>query len=190
MILVFFLILYFWEPNLYSRFLIFGFGICYQFCTFKNPIFSTHCYLGVWLPAWLLSPLWLSFFSLKSPLSPPSHFSSLLNSESFWVFRAVQNTYGTDYWLSWSLSFWLPLLSSWSLLSPSSLFFSLCNSMNLSECSRLWREHRELITGWTALFPFDSPSSPGHFCFPHPSSLFHVTLTSLGVPHCGDLFHH
>ena len=25
------------------------FGICYQFCTFKNPIFSPHFYLGVWL---------------------------------------------------------------------------------------------------------------------------------------------
>ena len=32
-------------------------------------------------------------------------------------------------------------------LSPSSLFSSLCNSVNLSEESRLWRAHRELITG-------------------------------------------
>ena len=38
------------------------FGICYQLCTFKNPMFSTHFYLGVRLLAWLLSP----------PLDPPS----------------------------------------------------------------------------------------------------------------------
>ena len=33
------------------------FGIYYQFGTFKNPIFSTHLYLGVWLVVWLLSSL-------------------------------------------------------------------------------------------------------------------------------------
>ena len=37
--------------------------MCYQFCTFKNLIFSTHFYLGVWLPPWLLSPLYSLFFS-------------------------------------------------------------------------------------------------------------------------------
>ena len=58
-----FLILYFWESNLYSRFLILLFGIFYQFCTFKNPIFITHFYLGVWLLAWLLSPPFDSLFS-------------------------------------------------------------------------------------------------------------------------------
>ena len=61
------LILYFWKSNLYSRFLIFAFRICYQFCTFKNPIFITHVYLGERLLAWLLSP------SLDSPFSPPGH---------------------------------------------------------------------------------------------------------------------
>ena len=30
------------------------FGICYELCTFKNPIFSTHFYLG----ARLCQPLW------------------------------------------------------------------------------------------------------------------------------------
>ena len=41
----------------------------------------------------------------------------------------------------------LPLIFSWSPLSPSSHFSSLCNSVNLSGCSRLWRAHRDLITG-------------------------------------------
>ena len=69
----FFLILYFWEFNFYSRFLLFG--ICYQFCTFKNPIFHTHFYFRVWLLPWSSSPL---FDSLFSPLGhlyllpPPS----------------------------------------------------------------------------------------------------------------------
>ena len=56
-----------------------------NFVPFKNPIFSTHFYLGVWLLAWLLSPFWLSFFSLRSPLSPPSPFSSLPNSVNLFV---------------------------------------------------------------------------------------------------------
>ena len=43
--------------------------------------------------------------------------------------------------------------------------------------------HREVITGYLAVSPFDSPSSPGHLHLPPPSSLLHVTLcTSLGVP--------
>ena len=63
--LFFSLILYFWESNLYSRFLIFAFWYLYQFCTFKNPIFSTHFYLGARLLAGLLSP------TLDSPFSPP-----------------------------------------------------------------------------------------------------------------------
>ena len=47
---------------------------------------------------------------------------------------------------------------------------------DLSKGSRLWRAHRELITGQLALSPFDSPSSPGHLYLPPPSSLLHVTL--------------
>ena len=33
------------------------FDICYQFCIFKNPIFSTHFYLVVWLLACCPLPL-------------------------------------------------------------------------------------------------------------------------------------
>ena len=39
------------------------FDFCYQFCTLKNPIFSTYFYLGVWLLVWLLSPLFDPSFS-------------------------------------------------------------------------------------------------------------------------------
>ena len=87
------LILYFWKSNLYSRFLIFVFGICYQFCTFKNPIFSTHFYLGARLLAWLLSPALDSSFSPPgaSISSLPLLFSTQL-CESLCVFRTVENT--------------------------------------------------------------------------------------------------
>jgi len=46
-----------------------------QYCTFKNLIFSIHFHLGVWLLAWLLSPLLtLPFLPQVTSylLSPPS----------------------------------------------------------------------------------------------------------------------
>ena len=54
-----FFILYFWDLNIYYRFLFFVFFLLfyYQFCTFKNLIFSIHFHLGIWLLAWLLSHL-------------------------------------------------------------------------------------------------------------------------------------
>ena len=112
----------------------------------------------------------------------PLFFSTEL-CESLWIFQAVKNTQGTDYWLDLSLSFSLPLIFSWPPLSPSSHFSSLCNSVNLSGCSRLWRAHRDLITGQLALSPFDSAlSPPGHLYLPPPSFFFHVTQrTFLGV---------
>ena len=142
------LILCFWKSNLYSRFLIFVFGICYQFCTFKNPIFSTHFYLGARLLAWLLSPTLDSSFSLPGRLCllPPL---SLLYP-TLWIsvysrqWRTLRELI-TD-WICLS-SFHSPLLSSWQPLSPSSLFSSLYNSMNISEWSRLWSAHKEVITG-------------------------------------------
>ena len=106
MTLFFSLILYFWESNLYSRFLIFAFGICYQFCTFKNPIFSTHFYLGARLLAGLLSShLGLSFFSTRSPLSPPSPFSSLSNPVNLFVCSGLWRTLRE-------------LITGWICLSP------------------------------------------------------------------------
>jgi len=145
--LFFSLILYFWESNLYSRFLIFAFGICYQFCTFKNPIFSTHFYLGARLLAGLLSP------PLDSSFSPPGCLyllpsPSLLYS-TLWISCVLGCGEHLGNWLlPRSLSFWFPLLSSWPPLSPSSLFSSLCITLWTSlRGSRLWRAHREVITG-------------------------------------------
>ena len=145
--LFFSLILYFWESNLYFRFLIFAFGICYQFCTFKNPIFSTHFYLGARLLAWLLFPL------LDSALSPPGHLCLLLPPfllyQTLWIsvcsrrWRTLREL--ITGWICLS-SFHSPLLSSWPPLSPSSLFSSLYNFMNIFEHSRLWSTHKEVIT--------------------------------------------
>ena len=84
-IFVTFLILYFWESNIYSRFLIFAF--CHQFCTFKYPILSTHFYLAVWLLAWLPSS------PFDYPFSPPGHLYLLptpsLLYPTLWIFLGV-----------------------------------------------------------------------------------------------------
>ena len=142
------LILYFWKSNLYSRFFIFAFGICYQFCTFKSPIFSTHFYLGGRLLAWLLSP------SLDSPFSPPIHLCLLRPPSplypTLWIsmcsrwWRTLREL--ITGWICLS-PFHFPLLSSWPPLSPSSLFSSLYKSVNISERSRLLSTHKEMITG-------------------------------------------
>ena len=114
------------------------FSICYQFWAFKNPIFSTDFYSGVW---WLLSP------PLDSPFSPPYHlyfFSppSLLNP-ILWISVGVLG-YGEhlgNRLLRRSVSLLLspPFFSSFSSLSPSFLSSSSCNSVNLSGCPSLWR---------------------------------------------------
>ena len=92
-----FFILYFWQSNLYSRFLIFAFCICYHFCTFKNLIFSIHFHLGNWLLTRLVSPL------LIPPSSPPGHLYLPLPSsplhitlESLWVSLAVENCFTSN----------------------------------------------------------------------------------------------
>ena len=135
----------------------------------------------------------LFLHQVASISSLPLFFSTQLG-ESLCVFQAVENTQGTDYWLDLSLSFDSPFYppGHLCLLPPSSLLFSsLCNSVNTSEGSRLWRAHREVITGSLSLSPFDSSTSPGHVYLPSPSSLLHVPLcTSLGVPHWGETFHH
>ena len=118
----------------------------HQLCTFKNPIFSTHFYLGVRSLVWLLSSPF--DFPFSSPgclyLFPPP---SLLYP-TLWISLCVLGCgeHLGNWLLAGSLSFWFPLLSSWPPLSPSSLFSSLCNTINISEGSRLWRAHKELIT--------------------------------------------
>ena len=43
-----------------------------QFCTYKDPIFRTHFSLGSEITGFTaLSPFGLSFFSTRSPVSPP-----------------------------------------------------------------------------------------------------------------------
>ena len=100
--------------------------------TFKTLIFSTPFHLGVWLLAWLLSPL-LTFpflYQVTSISSLPLLFSTQC-CESLDVLGCGEHL---GNWLlarSLSLSFWLPLFSSWSPLSPSSLF-------SVKLCRPLW----------------------------------------------------
>ena len=144
---IFSLILYFWKSNLYSRFLIFAFW-CLSILYLQKPNLQYPFLLeGEITGLTALSSIGLSFFSTRSPLSPPSPFSSLPNSVNLCV------PDGREYLGSWllagsvSLLYHSPLLSSWPPLSPSSLFSSLYNSMNISEWSRLWSAHKEVITG-------------------------------------------
>ena len=59
------LMLYFWESNLYSRFLIFAFWYLLSILYFKILTFTTRFYLGVWLLAWFPSPLLTLPFLLR-----------------------------------------------------------------------------------------------------------------------------
>ena len=127
----FYLILYFWNSKLYLLF-----GVCYQFCTVKNPIFSTHFYLGARLLAWLLS------LPLDSPFSPPG-LLCLLPTPSL-LYPTLWTSMCSRWWrtLRELITGWIclspfdsPLLSSWPSLSPSSLFSSLYNSVNISDKS-------------------------------------------------------
>ena len=94
------------------------------------PIFTQEC--DYWLDCSL--PFWHS-------LSPPGHLlppSSLLYL-TLWISLGVLGC--GEHLGNWSQArlvslLWLPLLQSWSPLSPSSLFFSLYNSVNISEQSR------------------------------------------------------
>ena len=127
-----FLILYFLKSNLYSRFLIFAFCVCYQFCTFKNPIFSTYFYLGARLLAWLLSP------PLYSPFCPPGRLyllppSSLLYP-TLWISLCVPD--GGE-----SLGNWLLAGSVSLLLIPPFILLATSVSFLPPLC----------ITPWTSL---------------------------------------
>ena len=124
------------------------FGICCQFCTFKNPIFSTQFYLRARLLAWPLS------LRLDSPFSPPGGLCLLLPPSLLYPtlgisvcsrrWRTFRELVTGRICLS---PFNFPLLSSWPPLSTSSLSSSLYNSVNTSERSRLLRAHKEVITG-------------------------------------------
>ena len=113
------------------------FGICYQLCTFKNPIFITHFYLGARSLAWLLSPPLDSFFlhQVASISSLPLLFSTQLN---LWISLCVLD--GGEHLGNWllagsvSLLFIPPFYSPGHLcpLPPSSLLYK---SVDISEPS-------------------------------------------------------
>ena len=89
----------------------------------------------------------LSFFSTRWPLSLPSPLSSLPNSVKSLCCRRWRTLRElVTGWICLS-PFHFALLSSWPPLSTSSLSSSLYNSVNTSEQSRLWRAHKEVITG-------------------------------------------
>ena len=142
------LILYFWKSNLYSRFLIFAFWYLLSNLYLQKPNLQYPFILESEITdLTALSSFGLSFFSTRSPLSPPSPFSSLF---SLWIsvysrwWRTLREL--TTGWICLS-PFHSPLLCSWPPLSPSSLSSSLYNSVNISEWSRLWSTHKEVITG-------------------------------------------
>ena len=105
----------------------------YKFWTFKNPIFSSHFYSGVY---WLLSPTFDSLFSTSEHL----YFllSLSLPNPILWIFVGVwatENILGTDNCVDQSLSSWVP--PSLHLLTPISLlpllfFMWLCEPLWLS----------------------------------------------------------
>ena len=141
----------------------------------------------------------IALSALDSPFSPQGHLYLLpppsLLYLTLWISLGVPGC--GEHVVNWSLARLVSLLLTPPPLllvtSISFLPFSLLYGTPWTSLSfRLWRANRELITSWTALSPFDSPSStPGHLYLPPPSSLLHVTLwTSLGVPHCGESFHH
>ena len=142
------LLLYFWKSNLYSRFLIFFFFVfVINFVALKTqssvPIFTWEW--DYWLDSSLL--LWTLLFlhQVTSVSSLPLLFSTQL-CECLCV------PDGGEYLRNWLLAgsvslLFISLLSSWPPLSPSSLSSSLYKSVNISEWSRLWSAHKEVITG-------------------------------------------
>ena len=112
------------------------FSIWYKLWTFKNPIFNSHFYSGV---CWLLSPTFNFLFSTSEHL----YFlpSSSLPNPILWIFVgvwAMENTLGTDNCVDLS-SLESPFLFTCSPLSPSSLSYSSCNSVNLFGGPSRWK---------------------------------------------------
>ena len=143
------------------------FGICYQFCTFKNPVFSTHFYLGVRILAWLLSP------ALDSPFLPPGRLCLLPNPSL--LYPTLWISVCSRWWrtLRELITGWIclppfhsPLLSFWPPLLPSSFFSSLYNPVNISEWSscgvhiRKWLLASPLSPLLIHLISFGSPLTP------------------------------
>ena len=89
----YFLILYFWKSNLYSRFLIFAFWYLLAILYLQKPNLQYPFILESEITGLTaLSSFGLSFFSTRSPLSPPSPFSSLPNSVNLCLFQTVEKS--------------------------------------------------------------------------------------------------
>ena len=136
---------------------------------------------------------WICLSPFYSPLCPPGHLcllppSCLLCITPWTSLRDPDCGEHIRKWLLASLlsPLLIPLFSSWSPLSPSSLFSSLCNSMNISEGSRLWRAHRKWLLAsllsplLIPLFFSWSPLSP--------SSLFSSPCNSVNLSGCLSLW--
>ena len=137
------LILHFWKSNLYSRFLVFVINFVPSRTQSSVPIFTWE--RDYWLDYSL--PLWTPFspWGCLYLLPPPSLLYPIL-----WISLCVPDSgeHLGNWLLAGSVSLLLiPPFSSWPPLSPSSLFSSLYNSVNISEWSRLWSAHKEVITG-------------------------------------------
>ena len=165
--------------------------IWYQYCTFKNPIFSTHFFTREW-NYWLdcSLPFGLSFFFPPGCLCLLPNLSLLY--PTLWIsvcsrrWRTLREL--ITGWICLS-PFHSPLLSSWPPLSPSSLFSSLYNSVNISERSSCGVHIRKRLLA----SPLSPLLIPPHLIRVTSNSLLpllHVTLwTSLGDPHGGETFH-
>ena len=101
---------------------------------------------GLWGTLRELITGWICLSPFDSPFSPPGHLCVLPPSSLLWV-TLWTFLRGPDYgehigkWLLASLlsPLLIPFFSSWSPLSPSSLFSSPCNSVYFSRCPSLWR---------------------------------------------------
>ena len=132
-------------------------------------------------------PLWTLFFSTRSPLSPPSPFSSLPNSEKLFVcsrwWRTLRELITGCICLSPFDSSLYPPGHLCLLPSSSLLCITLWTSLSSPDCGAHIRK-------WLLASLLSPLLIPPHLIrvtsIPPPSSLLHVTLwTSLGVPHCG-----
>ena len=143
------------------------------------PIFTWE--QDYWLDCSL--PLW-------TPFSPPGRLCLLPNPSLLYPTLCISVCSRRWRTLRELITGWIclspfhsPLLSSWPPLSPSSLFSSLYNSVNISEWSSCRVHIRKWLLASLLSPPLDSPFSPpgGLYLLP-PPSLYPTLWLSLCVP--------